>query len=159
MACIGLNISERASVAVCKGANVQSGLIAKRSTQEGEVLMFFSLVADALLTLHAVFILFAVFGGLLVRWRRGWLWLHAPAAAWAAAVSAAGWICPLTPWEQALRVAAGQQGFSGGFVEHYLLAAIYPDGLTRDVQIVLGVGVVLINLLIYAWVWRGKRAS
>ena len=121
--------------------------------------MFFGLVADMLLTLHAVFIVFAVFGGLLVRWRRGWLWLHAPAAVWAAAVSTAGWICPLTPWEQALRVAAGQQGFSGGFVEHYLLAAIYPDGLTRDVQTVLGVGVVLINLLIYAWVWRRKRAS
>ena len=70
----------------------------------------------------------------------------------------AGWTCPLTSWEQALRLAAGQRGHEGGFMEHYLLAAIYPDGLTRNVQIFLGVGVVLINVLIYAWVWRSRRA-
>jgi Protein of Unknown function (DUF2784) len=116
--------------------------------------MLFSLAADALLVLHAAFIAFAVVGGLLVRWRRGWMWLHLPAAAWAATVSSMGWICPLTPWEQRLRLAAGEQGFSGGFIEHYLLAAIYPDGLTREIQIALGVGVVLLNAAIYVWVWR-----
>ena len=120
--------------------------------------MLFGLAATTLLALHASFIAFAVFGGLLVRWRSGWVWLHLPAAAWAAAVVMAGWNCPLTPWEQALRRAAGQEGYTGGFVEHYLLAAIYPDGLNRGVQLVLGVGVVLINLLIYAWVWRARRA-
>ena len=119
--------------------------------------MLFSLAASALLMFHAAFIAFAVFGGLLVRWRRYWMWLHLPAAAWAAAVVMAGWICPLTPWEQALRHAAGQGGYSGGFVEHYLLAAIYPDGLTRHVQVALGAGVVLINLLIYAWALWPKR--
>ena len=115
----------------------------------------FSLAANALLALHAAFIAFAVFGGLLVLWRRGWGWLHMPAAAWAAAVVMAGWTCPLTPWEQSLRRAAGQNGYSGGFVEHYLLAAIYPDGLTRNVQIVLGAGVLLINALIYGWIYVG----
>ena len=120
--------------------------------------MLYSLAATTLLALHATFIAFAVFGGLLVRWRGGWVWLHLPAAAWAAAVVMAGWICPLTPWEQALRRAAGQEGYTGGFVEHYLLAAIYPDGLTRGLQISLGAGVVLINLLIYAWVWHHVRA-
>ena len=120
--------------------------------------MLYSLAATTLLALHATFIAFAVFGGLLVRWRGGWVWLHLPAAAWAAAVVMAGWICPLTPWEQALRRAAGQEGYTGGFVEHYLLAAIYPDGLTRGMQISLGAGVVLINLLIYAWVWHHMQA-
>ena len=120
--------------------------------------MLYSLAATTLLGLHATFIAFAVFGGLLVRWRGGWVWLHLPAAAWAAAVVMAGWTCPLTPWEQALRRAAGQEGYTGGFVEHYLLAAIYPDGLTRGMQISLGAGVVLINLLIYAWVWHHMRA-
>ena len=120
--------------------------------------MLYSLAATTLLALHATFIAFAVFGGLLVRWRGGWVWLHLPAAAWAAAVVMAGWICPLTPWEQALRRAAGQEGYTGGFVEHYLLAAIYPDGLTRGMQISMGAGVVLINLLIYAWVWHHMRA-
>ena len=119
--------------------------------------MLFSLAASTLLALHAVFIAFAVFGGLLVRWRGGWMWLHLSAAAWAAAVVMAGWMCPLTQWEQALRQAAGQEGYPGGFVEHYLLAAIYPDGLTRDVQIALGAGVLLINVLIYSWVWRSRR--
>lgn len=119
--------------------------------------MWFGLAADVLLVLHASFIAFAVLGGLLVRWRRGWIWLHLPAAAWAAVVSAAGWLCPLTPWEQSLRLAAGQQGFSGGFIAHYLLAVIYPDGLTRPVQIALGGGVLLMNLLIYVWVWRTRR--
>ena len=120
--------------------------------------MLYSLAATTLLALHATFIAFAVFGGLLVRWRGGWVWLHLPAAAWAAAVVMAGWTCPLTPWEQALRRAAGQEGYTGGFVEHYLLAAIYPDGLTSGMQISLGAGVVLINLLIYAWVWHHMRA-
>ena len=120
--------------------------------------MLYSLAATTLLALHATFIAFAVFGGLLVRWRSGWVWLHLPAAAWAAAVVMAGWTCPLTPWEQALRRAAGQEGYTGGFVEHYLLAAIYPDGLTSGMQISLGAGVLLINLLIYAWVWHHMRA-
>ena len=120
--------------------------------------MLYSLAATTLLALHATFIAFAVFGGLLVRWRGGWVWLHLPAAAWAAAVVMAGWTCPLTPWEQALRRAAGQEGYTGGFVEHYLLAAIYPDGLTRGMQISVGAGVLLINLLIYAWVWHHMRA-
>ena len=121
--------------------------------------MLYSLAANALLAFHAAFIVFAVFGGLLVRWHRNWLWLHLSAAAWAATVVMAGWTCPLTPWEQALRSAAGQDGFSGGFVEHYLLAAIYPDGLTRGVQIALGVGVVLVNVLIYAWAYCVYRAE
>ena len=120
--------------------------------------MIARLAADALMLLHAGFIVFAVFGGLLALRRRAWMWLHLPAAACAATVVIKGWICPLTPWEQSLRVAAGQQGFSGGFVEHYLLAAIYPDGLTRTVQIALGSAVVVFNALIYGLIFfRGRR--
>lgn len=108
------------------------------------------LLADAVLLLHGLFILFAVLGGLLV-WRRPRLaWLHLPAAAWAGWVVSAGWICPLTPLENALRRSAGEAGYSGGFVEHYLLGLIYPDGLTRPVQIALGIGVLLFNAALYA---------
>ena len=120
--------------------------------------MFYRFFADLLLVLHASFIVFAVFGALLVLYRRWWVWLHAPAAAWAATVVSMGWICPLTPWEQSLRLAAGQEGFTGGFMEYYLLAAVYPDGLTRGIQVWLGAGVIVFNLLIYAWVWRTVRA-
>lgn len=119
--------------------------------------MIARLAADALVLLHAGFIVFAVFGGLLALKNRRWMWLHLPAAAWAASVVIMGWICPLTPWEQTLRAAAGQQGYSGGFIEHYVLAAIYPDGLTRPVQVALGAGVLAFNLIVYGVVHRRRR--
>ncbi len=121
--------------------------------------MIARLAADALVLLHAGFIVFAVFGGLLALKNRRWMWLHLPAAAWAASVVTMGWICPLTPWEQTLRAAAGQQGYSGGFIEHYVLAAIYPDGLTRTIQIALGTGVVAFNLIVYGVVHRRRRSG
>lgn len=113
--------------------------------------------ADALLVLHGLFILFVLVGGALVwRWPR-LAWLHLPAVAWAAWVAWAGWICPLTPLENELRRAAGQAGYSGGFIEHYLLGMIYPEGLTRGVQIGLGVFVAALNLGVYGWLLRGWR--
>lgn len=119
--------------------------------------MYARFAADALVLLHAGFIVFAVFGGLLALRHRCWIWLHLPAAIWAATVVIMGWICPLTPWEQHLRAAAGQQGYSGGFVEHYVLAAIYPEGLTRPVQVALGAGVLAFNLIVYGVVLRRRR--
>jgi phosphotransferase system glucose/maltose/N-acetylglucosamine-specific IIC component len=121
-------------------------------------IMAYQFLANLLLVLHAGFIGFAVFGGLMVLHRRWWVCLHLPAAVWAATVVSMGWICPLTPWEQELRRAAGQQGFTGGFIEHYLLAAIYPDGLTRGIQIWLGAGVTALNLLVYGFVWKKRSA-
>ncbi|MCC5874427.1 MAG: DUF2784 domain-containing protein [Gammaproteobacteria bacterium] len=119
--------------------------------------MLYAMAADVVLILHAAFILFAVAGGLLLlRWR--WLvWLHLPAAGWAALVVTAGWICPLTPIEQMLRGLAGQDGYDGSFIEHYLVMLIYPPGLTRPVQILLGVLVVVVNIAIYVGVWRQHR--
>lgn len=115
------------------------------------------LLADAVLVLHGLFILFAVFGGLAV-WRRAWLaWLHLPAAAWAAWVTTSGSICPLTPLENALRHRAGETGYSGGFVAHYLTAWIYPEGLTRPVQTALGVAVLLFNLAVYGFLIVRRR--
>ncbi|AMM26861.1 DUF2784 domain-containing protein [Variovorax sp. PAMC 28711] len=115
------------------------------------------LLADAVLVVHGLFIVFVLLGGVLVwRWPR-LAWLHLPAVAWAAWVAWAGWICPLTPIENALRHAAGQAGYSGGFIDHYIAAAIYPEGLTRGVQIGLGVFVALLNLTVYALLWRRVR--
>jgi hypothetical protein len=116
--------------------------------------MWQKFAADALLALHGLFIVFAVFGGFLaLRW--AWVkWVHLPCALWAATVVGMGWICPLTPLENRLRIAAGQAGYEGGFIEHYLLAAIYPDGLTRQIQVVLAVGVVVMNVLAYAVLLR-----
>jgi hypothetical protein len=116
------------------------------------------LAADALVLLHLAFIVFAVLGGLLAfRWPRA-AWLHLPAVAWGALIEFNNWVCPLTPLEQRLRLAAGQSGYGGSFVEHYLLPLIYPDGLTPQFQIALGVFVLGINAVVYgAWLWRKYR--
>ncbi len=120
------------------------------------------ILADAVLIIHFLFIAFAVAGAFLVlRWPR-LAWAHLPAAIWGAVVELTGWICPLTPLENHFLQRAGQSGYSGDFVEHYLLKVIYPDGLTARSQVALGLLVVAINLALYAVViarWRraGER--
>ena len=111
--------------------------------------MLLTLAADFVVLLHFAFILFVVIGGMVVlRWPR-FMWLHIPAVAWGAFIELAGRVCPLTPLENGLRIAAGQAGYSGGFIEEYLIPVVYPEGLTRWFQISLGVGVVAINLVFY----------
>ena len=119
--------------------------------------MIARLAADAVLVAHLAFILFAAFGALLaLRWR--WIpFLQLPAAAWAFFVEATGRICPLTVLENALRVRSGMDGYGDGFVEHYLLAVIYPDGLTPGIQLALAAVIVALNAVIYAAVVRRSR--
>ena len=98
---------------------------------------------------HATFILFVVLGGLLLLWQPRIAWVHIPCAIWGAWVELAGWICPLTPLEVDLRTRAGEIGYEGGFIERYVTAALYPQGLTREIQIGLGIAVVAVNVIIY----------
>ncbi|HQR47999.1 MAG TPA: DUF2784 domain-containing protein [Steroidobacteraceae bacterium] len=115
------------------------------------------LLADLVLLLHAAFVLFVVLGALLVlRWPRV-AWAHVPAALWGACIEFAGWICPLTPLENHWRRLAGEEGYAGGFVEHYVFPVLYPDGLTRNAQLVLGALVLLINVAAYGWAIRRRR--
>jgi len=116
--------------------------------------MLYRVAADGVLALHLAFVLFALLGGFLVLRRVGLAWLHLPAVAWAAFVEFSGRICPLTPLEGTLRQAAGDAGYAGDFLEHYLLAMRYPEGLTHDVQIILGATVVIVNVAIYALILR-----
>src|SRR5437867_4983382 len=110
--------------------------------------MLYRAAADSVLILHLAFVLFAVLGGLgVLRWPK-LAWLHLPAAMWAALIELSGSICPLTPLELALRRAAGDVGYTGDFIEHYVTAALYPEGLTRDMQMGLGVFVLLLNAAI-----------
>ena len=105
-------------------------------------------LADLLVAIHFGFILFVIFGGFLViKWRR-LIWLHLPAAIWGALIEFIGWICPLTHWENNLRAASGG-GYASGFIGHYIIPLIYPSGLTREIQIGLGLIVILLNLLAY----------
>jgi hypothetical protein len=116
--------------------------------------MFWRTAADALVLLHGLFIAWVVLGGLAVlRWP-ALAWLHLPCAAWGVWIEWSGGICPLTPLEWRWRELAGEQGYAGGFVEHYLLPLIYPAGLTRDVQFVLGGFVGVLNAIVYTIVVR-----
>jgi hypothetical protein len=111
--------------------------------------MVYRALADGVVLLHAAFVAFVMLGGFLAwRWR-GVLWAHVPAALWGATIEYAGWICPLTPLENALRARAGFAGYRGGFVAHYVIPLLYPAGLTRPAQAVLGTVVVVVNVVAY----------
>lgn len=111
-------------------------------------------LANAVVSIHALFILFVVLGGFLA-WRRRWVAaVHIPCAIWGVLIEYRGWICPLTPLENALRAKAGQQGYSGGFIEHYLMPTIYPSGLTPRVQALLGTFVLVVNAFAYTVLLR-----
>ena len=117
-----------------------------------------ALLADAVIVLHGLFIVWVVFGGVAVIARPLLAWVHVPAMVWSVWVSWSGSSCPLTPLEQSLRRAAGQAGYEGGFIEHYLTAAIYPQGLTSLHQLAFGAAVLAINLLLYGVaVWRAAH--
>jgi len=117
-----------------------------------------SLLADLVFAGHTVFVVFVLTGGLLVLRRPRAAWVHVPCALWGAWVEVAGWVCPLTPLEISLRRAAGEAGYSEGFLEHYVEPVLYPSGLTREIQVGLGLAVVALNVVVYAWVWR-RRSS
>ena len=119
--------------------------------------MFYRWLADAVVVLHGVFVAFVLVGGFLaLRWPR-LKWVHLPAAVWGVLIEYAGWICPLTPLENVLRARAGEAGYAGGFVEHYVLAVLYPGDLTSSVRWVLGSIALAVNLAAYALMWRRTR--
>jgi hypothetical protein len=121
--------------------------------------MLFRAAADFVLVVHLGFILFVVFGGWFVL-RRPWIaWLHLPAAFWGAVIEFSGWVCPLTPLENRLRAASGSAGYDGSFIEHYLIPLIYPTAMNRGLQIVLGLGVILINSAFYSLLIRRRLCS
>jgi hypothetical protein len=121
--------------------------------------MAYRILADLVVGVHALFVVFVVAGGLLVL---RWPWVaavHLPAAVWGALIELRGWICPLTPLENSLRASAGQAGYAGGFIEHYLLPVLYPAGLTGGIQLVLGALVIAVNAVVYAMLLRRWRSG
>lgn len=95
-----------------------------------------------------------MFGGLLALRRASIAWLHLPCAAWGILIELIGWRCPLTPLENYLRTTGGSTGYETGFIEHYVAPLVYPAGLTPGIQYLLAAIVLLVNLLIYGYVWK-----
>jgi hypothetical protein len=119
--------------------------------------MFYRLTADVLVLFHLGFIFFVVCGGFLAwRWRKV-AWIHVPVACWGALIEFFGWICPLTPLENELRILAGDHGYQGGFIEYYILPMIYPAELTIRHQIGLGILVLLLNGFAYSVYFIRRR--
>ncbi len=128
--------------------------------------MAYHILADLVLLLHAAFVAFVMLGGLLVLGKRWIIFLHLPALFWGAIVIAMGWVCPLTPLENNLRSLANDASYEGGFIEHYLVALIYPQGLTREIQMMLATLLIIVNAGIYVAVYfrrpdrmKAKRQS
>jgi len=118
-----------------------------------------ALLADLVVVVHFSFVLFVILGGLLVlRWPR-LAYLHLPAAAWGVLIELTGWVCPLTPLEQSLRLKAGEQGYSGSFIEHYVLPLLYPSALTRTIQVGIAAIVIAVNLYIYGYLLRTRKSE
>lgn len=118
-----------------------------------------AMAADCVLLIHLAFILFAVLGAALTLW---WRWapvVHLPVAAWALFVELTGRSCPLTRLENFFRIKAGLSGYTESFIEHYLVALIYPAGLTREIQFALAGVLIVVNVAIYGWLLARKRAS
>ena len=121
--------------------------------------MPYRVAADLVVVCHGLFMAFVVAGGFLT-WRWPHIaWAHVPAAAWGALIEFAGWICPLTPLENHFRDRAGELGYTGGFVEHYLIPAIYPGFWTVERRVFLGVTVVAVNVLAYSIYFRRRRRT
>ncbi len=114
----------------------------------------YAFLADALVVLHLLFVAFVMTGGFLLRRWPKLIWLHLPAVLWGVYIEFSGGICPLTPLENQLRTWAGETGYSGGFVEHYLLPVLYPENLTAPIQWLLGGCVVVVNLVVYGLAYR-----
>lgn len=120
------------------------------------MMFWYARLADLVVVVHAAFVAFVALGALLV-WRRPRLaWVHVPCVIWGVTIEWTGGVCPLTPLEQSLRRAAGQAGYQGGFIEHYLEPILYPAGLTRTAQLVLGAAALLVNLAAYAALVRRR---
>ena len=122
--------------------------------------MLYRVLADLVLGVHFIFIVYAILGGLLVlKW--GWTAaVHIPVFLWGVLIEASGWICPLTPLENELRAAAGLAGYSSSFIDHYLIPVVYPENLTRAIQWVLAGVVLLVNGVIYGLViYKRKRSA
>jgi Protein of Unknown function (DUF2784) len=110
------------------------------------------ILANLVLGVHFAFVVFSVLGGFLVLWRRWVAWFHVPSVLWSSFVNLFSYVCPLTPIENRFRRLAGQAGYEGGFVQHYVAPLVYPGGMPRRTELMAGYSVLIWNAVVYALV-------
>jgi Protein of Unknown function (DUF2784) len=118
-----------------------------------------AILADGVVLLHLAFVLFVIFGGLLVLRYPRLAFAHVPASLWGAYIEMSGSLCPLTGVENRLRQKAGEGGYDAGFIEHYIYPVLYPPGLTRSTQLWLAAFVLVLNGLIYGWILLRRQRN
>lgn len=120
--------------------------------------MIYSLLADFILILHLCFVFFAIFGGLLALRHRRIIWLHLPALFWGIVVQFFSLMCPLTEFENKFRILSGESGYSEGFIEYYVTKILYFH-IDYWFHFALGLFLLLINLLIYFYIFTRRRLN
>ena len=123
--------------------------------------MFYNSLADLVMVLHGLFVLYVVLGGFLALWKSSMAWFHVPAVFWGAGIEFFGWTCPLTHIEVMLRQRGGSGGYDGtaGFIEHYVGPVLYPAHLSRNMQVCFGTTVLLVNVGVYLAYWNKMRRA
>ena len=119
----------------------------------------FEIFAILVLLLHFSFILFVIFGAILILKFKKIIYVHIPAVAWGAYIELSHSICPLTHLENYFLKKAGKDQYSVDFIENYIFKIIYPPALNYEIQTYLGVILIFVNLLIYYYIVKKIRTG
>ena len=111
------------------------------------------MTANLTLIVHFAFILFVVFGALLFFVSTKIVFIHIPAFIWGSYIELTNSICPLTYLENWFLHKANLTTYSEGFIQNYLVPIVYPVSLTKDLQIYLGIALMVINIVFYAFIF------
>ena len=117
----------------------------------------YELFANLTLIAHLIFILFVIFGGLLFFIFSKVVYIHLPALLWGIYIELNNSVCPLTYLENWFLIKAELATYSNGFINNYLYPIIYPEGLTNNIQIYLGITLIVINILIYGFIFKNFK--
>lgn len=117
------------------------------------------IAANLVLIIHFAFIIFVMFGALLLFVSAKIIFIHVPALIWGSYNMFTHSACPLTHLENWLLHKANLATYSDGFIQHYIMPIVYPIGLTKDLQIYLGTALIFLNIIIYGFILNRKRSN
>ena len=119
----------------------------------------YELAAEIILIIHFLFIIFVIFGALLFFVAKKIVFIHIPAIIWGTYIELTHSICPLTYLENWFLHKANLTTYSEGFIQNYLVPIVYPVSLTKDLQIYLGITLIVINIIIYAFIFNKLKKN